>query len=135
MFGPTPREAARDARRTRARPDAGRLPVRGAEAGAPPLARGLQASAALPLRPQCPPPLRPSALEADAPPPARVSAGPGSGRAPSSLIAPDDEVEELDEGSYGYGDMTSELELCVERIRDLRAELEFERRKAEALAD
>ena len=87
-----------------------------------------------------PPPLRPSALEADAPPPARVSAGPGSGRAPSSLVAPDDdddEVEELDEGSYGYGDMTSELELCVERIRDLRAELEFERRmrrKAEALA-
>jgi chromosome segregation ATPase len=40
---------------------------------------------------------------------------------------------ELDQG---HGAMSSELELCVDRIRELRAELEFERRmrrKAEAL--
>ncbi|CAD6204508.1 unnamed protein product [Miscanthus lutarioriparius] len=58
---------------------------------------------------------------------------------PPMIIAPDDgeEVEELDQG-YGYGAMPSELELCVARIRDLRAELEFERRmrrKAEALSE
>ena len=58
---------------------------------------------------------------------------------PPMIIAPDDgeEVEELDQG-YGYGAMSSELELCVARIRDLRAELEFERRmrrKAEALSE
>ncbi|KAF8689369.1 hypothetical protein HU200_041910 [Digitaria exilis] len=43
----------------------------------------------------------------------------------------------LDQGVYGAA-MSSELELCVARIRDLRAELEFERRmrrKAEALSE
>ncbi|GJM91481.1 hypothetical protein PR202_ga07856 [Eleusine coracana subsp. coracana] len=46
-----------------------------------------------------------------------------------------EEEEELDQG---YGAMSSELELCVDRIRELRAELEFERRmrrKAEALGE
>lgn len=54
---------------------------------------------------------------------------------PPMIIALDD--EEVDQG-YGYGAMSSELELCVARIRDLRAELEFERRmrrKAEALSE
>ncbi|XP_066388410.1 protein BRANCHLESS TRICHOME-like [Miscanthus floridulus] len=57
------------------------------------------------------------------------------------IVAPgddDEEVEELDDQGYGYGAMSSELELCVARIRDLRAELEFERRmrrKAEALSE
>lgn len=61
---------------------------------------------------------------------------------PPMIIAPDDyeEVEEVDDQGYGYGygAMSSELELCVARIRDLRAELEFERRmrrKAEALSE
>lgn len=60
---------------------------------------------------------------------------------PPMIIAPDgdeEEVEELDQGGYGYGAMSSELELYVARIRDLRAELEFERRmrrKAEALSE
>ncbi|KAL6905342.1 hypothetical protein ACP4OV_002943 [Aristida adscensionis] len=42
------------------------------------------------------------------------------------------------EAEHGYGAMSSELELCVERIRELRAELEFERRmrrKAEAMGE
>jgi hypothetical protein len=46
-----------------------------------------------------------------------------------------EEEVELDQG---YGAMSSELELCVDRIRELRAELEFERRmrrKAEALSE
>ncbi|KAL6641467.1 hypothetical protein ACP70R_019648 [Stipagrostis hirtigluma subsp. patula] len=45
----------------------------------------------------------------------------------------EEEVVEL-----GYGAMSSELELCVERIQELRAELDFERRmrrKAEALSE
>jgi len=46
-----------------------------------------------------------------------------------------EEAAELDQG---YGAMSSELELCVARIRALRAELELERRmrrKAEALSE
>src|SRR6185312_9196315 len=46
-----------------------------------------------------------------------------------------EEAAELDQG---YGAMSSELELCVVRIRALRAELELERRmrrKAEALSE
>ncbi|KAG2623412.1 hypothetical protein PVAP13_3KG059800 [Panicum virgatum] len=46
--------------------------------------------------------------------------------------------EEATELDQGYGAMSSELELCVARIRALRAELELERRmrrKAEALSE
>ncbi|OEL21147.1 hypothetical protein BAE44_0017835 [Dichanthelium oligosanthes] len=56
------------------------------------------------------------------------------------IVAPEDggDGEEVVELDQGYGAMSSELELCVARIRDLRAELEFERRmrrKAEALSE
>jgi hypothetical protein len=58
------------------------------------------------------------------------------------IVVPVDGVgsggEEEVELDQGYGAMSSELELCVARIRDLRAELEFERRmrrKAEALSE
>ncbi|KAJ1296232.1 hypothetical protein BS78_01G284100 [Paspalum vaginatum] len=66
---------------------------------------------------------------------------------PPMIIAPDDEdgrgggvevVVELADQGCGYGAMSSELELCVARIRGLRAELDFERRmrrKAEALSE
>ncbi|WVZ57642.1 hypothetical protein U9M48_008002 [Paspalum notatum var. saurae] len=53
------------------------------------------------------------------------------------IIAPDDDEDEVLELD-GYGAMSSELELCVARIRGLRAELDLERRmrrKAEALSE
>nr|CAB3500141.1 unnamed protein product [Digitaria exilis] len=59
------------------------------------------------------------------------------------IVVPEDdgsggEEVEVHQGVYGAAMSPSELELCVARIRDLRAELEFERRmrrKAEALSE
>ncbi|KAG2539327.1 protein BRANCHLESS TRICHOME-like [Panicum virgatum] len=54
------------------------------------------------------------------------------------IVVPEDGGEEAAEIDQGYGAMSSELELCVARIRGLRAELELERRmrrKAEALSE
>lgn len=58
------------------------------------------------------------------------------------IVACSDEVngwaEEEVELEQGYGAMSTELELCVDRIRELRAELDFERRmrrKAEAVGE
>ncbi|XP_062200178.1 protein BRANCHLESS TRICHOME-like [Phragmites australis] len=55
---------------------------------------------------------------------------------PHMIVVFDDGGGEEVELDQGYGAMSSELELCVARIRELRADLEFERRmrrKAEAL--
>ncbi|PUZ40082.1 hypothetical protein GQ55_9G396200 [Panicum hallii var. hallii] len=57
---------------------------------------------------------------------------------PMIVVPEDGGSEEAVELDQGYGAMSSELELCVARIRGLRAELEFERRmrrKAEALSE